>query len=149
MGEGSLGPGGKYCGVLANMLRKMKKRFVKTWGQYSKTEDQKKIKQNCFHRGYVRRCVYFAGRSDSRRWPATGREEKEKNSLSFSANPTKRPTGVRKNRKTREMVTTALNFWRLSLGVLYGLVKTMFARDGSKVAGSEVQGEGRERVQLI
>ena len=36
--------------------------------------------------------------------------------LSFSVNNTKRPTGVRKNRKTRGSGSTALYFWRLSLG---------------------------------
>ena len=74
------------------------------------------------------------------------RRKMKKNSLSFSANPTKRLTGVRKKRKPRRTGVTAPHFWRLSLSVLYGLVKTMFARDRSKGAGSEVQGEGRERV---
>ena len=66
--------------------------------------------------------------------------------LSFFANLTKRPTGVRKRKKTRRSGSTGSHFWKLSLGVLYGLVKTMFVRDTSKVAGSEVQGEGREMV---
>ena len=46
------------------------------------------------------------------------------------------------------MGVTAAHFWRLSLGVLYGLVKAMFACDRSKDLGSEAQGEGRERVIL-
>ena len=31
------------------------------------------------------------------------------------------------------------------MGVIYFLVKAIFARDGSKPAGSEARGEGRER----
>ena len=66
--------------------------------------------------------------------------------LLFFANLTKRPTGLRKIKKTRGKGVTVSHFWRLSPGVLYGLVKTMFPRDTSRPAGSEVQGEGRERV---
>ena len=72
-------------------------------------------------------------------------KKNKKTVLSFSVNATKRPTGVRKKRKTRGEGATALYFWSHSLGVLYGLVKTMFARDRSKDFGSEVRGEGRER----
>ena len=42
----------------------------------------------------------------------------------------------------------ASHFWRLSLGNLYTLVKTMFARDTSKGTGSRARGEGRERGNL-
>ena len=42
---------------------------------------------------------------------------------------------------------TASHFWRLSLGNLYHLVKAMFARESSRRAGSEAQGEGRERLR--
>ena len=69
----------------------------------------------------------------------------KKTVLSFSVNATKRPTGVRKNRKTREMGVTAAHFWRLSLGNSYTLAKAMWARDRSKGAGSRARGEGRER----
>ena len=44
---------------------------------------------------------------------------------------------------------TAPHFWTLSLTVLYGLMKTMFARDTSMPAGSEARGEGRERGNFI
>ena len=44
---------------VARKWRQMKTHFEKTSGHDSKTEDQKRIKQNCFHRGYVRRCVLF------------------------------------------------------------------------------------------
>ena len=37
--------------------------------------------------------------------------------LSFSINATKRPTGVRKKRKSREMGPTLSYFWRPPLGV--------------------------------
>ena len=46
-------------------------------------------------------------------------------------------------------VPLELHFWTLSLSVLYGLVKTVFARAISKPAGSEARGEGRERGNLI
>ena len=46
------------------------------------------------------------------------------------------------------MTQFQLYFWKLSLGNLYHLVKAMFARDGSKRAGSEARGEGRERGYL-
>ena len=59
--------------------------------------------------------------------------------------PSESKTIVRKKRKTRREGTTALNFWRLSLSVLYGLVKAMFARDTSRGAGSEARGEGGDR----
>ena len=72
-------------------------------------------------------------------------KKNKKTVLSFSVNATKRPTGVRNKKKTREMGVTAAHFWRPSLGVLYGLAKTMFPRDRSKPAGSEARGEGRER----
>jgi len=65
--------------------------------------------------------------------------------LSFSPNPTKTPARVRKKRKTGWKGVTVPLFWWLSLGDLYHLVKAMFARDGSRVAGSEARGEGRER----
>ena len=35
------------------------------------------------------------------------------------------------------------------MGVLYSLVKAMLARDGSKPAGSEARGKGRERGHFI
>ena len=44
---------------------------------------------------------------------------------------------------------TVSHFWRLSLCNLYHLVKAMFARESSRRAGSEAQGESRERVKLI
>ena len=65
--------------------------------------------------------------------------------LSCSVNATKRPTGVRKKRKTRGEGATLSHFWRHSLGVSLGLAKTMFARDRSKDLGSEARGEGKER----
>ena len=46
-------------------------------------------------------------------------------------------------------VPLAPHFWTLLLSVLYGLVKTMFARATSRPAGSEARGEGRERGNLI
>ena len=83
------------------------------------------------------------------RCPAGGVVEKvEKNEnvvLSFSVNATKRPTAVRKKRKTRVTRQLALHFWRLSLCNSYTLVKAMFARDTSKGTGSRARGEGRER----
>ena len=107
-------------------------------GHDSKTEDQKRIKQNCFHRGYVRRCGYFVGRSDSRRWPAAGKKEKwKKHSLSFSANLTKRTTGLRKNGKTRGMGTTALNFWRPPFGVSYKSATRPVPKNPKKVLDLE------------
>ena len=61
-------------------------------------------------------------RSRSRRWPAAGREEKrKKHSLSFSANPTKHPAGVRKKKKTRGLAQKRPNVLELSLSVLPGL----------------------------
>ena len=61
---------------------------------------------------------------------------REINGFIVFANPIKRPTGVRKLRKTRRMGVTTLHLWRLSLSVLYDLVKTMVVRDRSKRAGS-------------
>ena len=100
-------------------------------------------------RGIVNELVRGMGvfRSRSRRWPAAGRKEKrKKHSLSFSPDPTKHPARVRQKRKTGWKGVTALGFWRLSLGNLYHLVKAMFARESSRRAGSEAQGEGRESV---
>ena len=54
------------------------KKSEKAWGRDSKTKDQKRIKTNCFHRGYVRRCAYFGILNRSRRWPTAGGEEKQK-----------------------------------------------------------------------
>ena len=65
--------------------------------------------------------------------------------LSFSPDPTKHPARVRKCKKTGWKGVTAVRFWRLSLCNLWCLVKTMFARNTSKGAGSEARGEGRER----
>ena len=94
-------------------------------------------------------CRYFSSGSDGGRCPAGGGVEKVKKNkscvLSFSVNLAKRPTGVRKKRKSRGKGTTGSCFWRLSLGNSYGLVKAMLARDTSKPAGSEARGEGRER----
>ena len=56
-------------------------------------------------------------------------EKSEIDVLSFSANPTKPPAIIRKKKITRGKDPTRLNFWRLSLSVSYGLVKTMFARE--------------------
>ena len=104
------------------MLAEGEKTIRKSMDHDSKTGDQKRIKQNCFHRGYVRRCGYFGSRSRSRRWPAAGREEKrKKHSLSFSANPTKHPAGVRKKKKTRGLAQKTPNVLELSLSVLCGL----------------------------
>ena len=69
--------------------------------------------------------------------------------LSFFANPTKRPTGVRKKNKKRGGDNRAALLEALAQRFIYGLVKTMFASEGSKPAESEAQGEGRERVLLI
>ena len=86
------------------------------------------------------------------RCPAGGVVEKvEKNEnvvLSFSVNATKRPTAVRKKRKTRVTGQLAPHFWRLSLGNSYTLAKAMCARDTSRPAGSRARGEGRERGNL-
>ena len=65
--EDNLGAGGKLLGGVANKLAPYEKKNLKNMGNDSKTEDQKKIKQNCFHRGYVRRCGYFGSRSRSLR----------------------------------------------------------------------------------
>ena len=75
-------------------------------------------------RGIVNEMVRDIGvfRSRSRRWPAAGREEKrKKHSLSFSANPTKHPAGVRKKKKTRGLAQKTPNVLELSLSVLPGL----------------------------
>ena len=68
--------------------------------------------------------------------------------LSFSPNPTKTPARVRKKRKTGGPCLRAPRFWMFSLGNSYHLAKAMFARDTSRVAGSEARGEGRERGNL-
>ena len=65
--------------------------------------------------------------------------------LSFSPNLTKRLARVRTYRKTGWKGVTASRFWTLSLCDSYHLVKEMFARDGSRGAGTEARGEGRER----
>ena len=57
-------------------------------------------------RGIVNEMVRDIGvfRSRSRRWPAAGREEKrKKHSLSFSANPTKHPAGVKKKEENKRV----------------------------------------------
>ena len=54
--------------------------------------------------------------------------------VSFSPDPTKHPARVRKYRNTGRPGITA---------------KAMFARDGSRGAGSKARGEGRERGNLI
>ena len=75
-------------------------------------------------RGIVKEMVRDIGvfRSRSRRWPAAGREEKrKKHSLSFSANPTKHPAGVRTKKKTRGLAQKTPNVLELSLSVLAGL----------------------------
>ena len=83
--------------------KKKKTQFIvscqpyKTVNESKKTEDQKRIKQNCFHRGYVRRCAYFGSRSRSRRWPAAGREEKmKKTQFIVFCQPYKTPNGSKK-----------------------------------------------------
>ena len=64
----------------------------------------------------LRTVMFYGGQC-----PAGGGFEKvekkqKKTVLSFSVNATKRPTGVRKKRKTSGEGATALYFWRHSLG---------------------------------
>ena len=47
------------------------------------------------------------------------------------------------------MTQLALHVWKPSLSVLYGLEKTVYARDTSEPARSEARGEGRERGHFI
>ena len=44
---------------------------------------------------------------------------------------------------------TGLDFWRLSLSVLYGLEKTIYARGTPRLAGSEARREGKKRGNLL
>ena len=79
-----------------------------------------------------------------------GRQEeekkKEKTQFIFFCQPHKTPSGSKKKEENKRAGCNSLALLELSLSVLYALVKTMFARESSRRAGSEAQGEGRERV---
>ena len=53
-----------------------------------------------------------------------------------------------KNERGTRITKLGSHFQRLSLCVLNGLEKIIYARDTSKGAGSEARGEGRERGNL-
>ena len=104
--EENLGDGGKYVGVVANKLAPYEFFF---WRKH-RIAVQKKI-ANMTVLNFPHSVLWAFVKSMV---------------LSFSANPTKRPTGVRNKKKQDTSPQLAVYFWRHSLGVLYGLVKTIF-----------------------
>ena len=98
--EENLGDGGKYVGVVANKLAPYDFFF---WRKHSIAVQKKIANMTIFN--FPHSVLWAFVKSMV---------------LSFSANPTKRPTGVRNKKKTRRSGSTGLYFWRLSLGVLYG-----------------------------
>ena len=55
----------------------------------------------------------------------------------------------RKQKRDNGSASTAPQFGELSLSVLHGLEKAIYAHATSRPAGSEARGEGRERGNLI
>ena len=95
---------------------------------------------------------YFLGRSDDREQPG----KKKTHTISVclisscgSSHSVLHGFVTRDPNKKNRTVQLASHFWRLSVGVLFTLEKTMCSRATSRGAGSEARGESREKGNLI
>ena len=110
--------------------------------------------RNRLHRGRVCHYAYFVCRSDTWRCPARGVAEQIEKTLKNGfarffqtiQNAEREPPREQETRGSPQLVSY---FWRLSLSVLSGLEKAIYARDTHRPAGSEARGEGRERGNLL